>query len=451
MCWGLGGDHTFHGITDIPAQFFSSYERLLLAKDGSCPMQACHQQRKVQRTHGSSTRSLSHSASCFLDRELSSPKALRTRLRKRLQANASQVTPLFGTTDGTFYESLPIVLKGKLFSPEERVLLANQNSIIVDSADEVLYRRSHQIHTLQSALQSGESLLEFHDLDSIEEAFLDSDMTTNPGTFDDFRWPETAEEELDLRLDDYHTALTQTSTNAQVPKRKPFRRNMSFSTITIPRRRSDSDQNTISANTRHSSLSSKAPPVPNLLESRKHRSQISVSSIDPSAKYYQDPEARLKLRVYLASPQKFDEAVEFGFPSLSEAGKKDLRIQTDTRLTQKSGRTFSTNDTPSLSEGDDDDKDDTDNPDTPRDGEFRIRPQLRMEPYASTNNREMTMKMTLTRPDLRSADEMKLAMKINELPLEQEALPYDGSHSIWDTLPENSSVVKKLWKRLRSL
>ena len=39
-------------------------------------------------------------------------------------------------------------------------------------------------------------------------------------------------------------------------------------------------------------------------------------SIDPAATYYQDPEARKKLRKYLASPQKFDEAVEFGFPSV---------------------------------------------------------------------------------------------------------------------------------------
>ena len=34
--------------------------------------------------------------------------------------------------------------------------------------------------------------------------------------------------------------------------------------------------------------------------------------------YYRDPEARLKLRTYLASPQKFDEAIEFGFPSADQ-------------------------------------------------------------------------------------------------------------------------------------
>jgi hypothetical protein len=38
-------------------------------------------------------------------------------------------------------------------------------------------------------------------------------------------------------------------------------------------------------------------------------------SVDTAATHYKDPDARKKLRQYLASPQKFDEAVEFGFPS----------------------------------------------------------------------------------------------------------------------------------------
>ena len=53
----------------------------------------------------------------------------------------------------------------------------------------------------------------------------------------------------------------------------------------------------------------------------------STVSIDAAATYYQDPEARMKLRKYLASPQKFDEAVAFGFPSLparTSVVEKDL-------------------------------------------------------------------------------------------------------------------------------
>ncbi|KAF2397394.1 hypothetical protein EJ06DRAFT_147425 [Trichodelitschia bisporula] len=43
--------------------------------------------------------------------------------------------------------------------------------------------------------------------------------------------------------------------------------------------------------------------------------ESSSRAFDAAALYYQDPQARQKLRAYLASPAKFDEAVEFGFPS----------------------------------------------------------------------------------------------------------------------------------------
>jgi len=56
-----------------------------------------------------------------------------------------------------------------------------------------------------------------------------------------------------------------------------------------------------------------------------------INSTDTDAAYYQDPEARLKLRVYLAFPQKFDEAVEFGFPSTAESkGLSKVRPRTAT-------------------------------------------------------------------------------------------------------------------------
>jgi hypothetical protein len=394
----------------------------------------------------------------------------RKRLRRQRPATVYQAPSSFGPADAAFYESLPSTLRSKLFSREEQVFLAShRNTVIVDAADEVLYKRGHQTHHPQSNLQSSESLPLFQDLGCAEEDMVDYDPAMDHSDFEGFRWLETPDEELDLKLDDYHTALTQTTPQSQTPKRRPsFRRNLSLSTISFSRRGSISDQNTVSATTRHSSLSSgQVRPISSLLDSHKHRSHSSISSIDPSAKYYRDPEARLKLRVYLASPQKFDEAVEFGFPSLREREKVQYaRPQTSPRLTHDSARTFFTDDTPSLSEDDDDEKDDLDNPDTPLDAEFRrfskksssertgiTRPQLRFEPYAlaSTNNREMTLHMTLTRPDLRSADEMKPVKKVNEMPLEQEALPCDDvPHSIWDTLPEDSSVVKRLWKRLKS-
>ncbi|CAK7268012.1 hypothetical protein SEPCBS57363_002884 [Sporothrix epigloea] len=52
-----------------------------------------------------------------------------------------------------------------------------------------------------------------------------------------------------------------------------------------------------------------------LITPKQHAARDSVSTIDPGAAHYQDPEARMKLRLYLASPEKFDEAIKLGFPS----------------------------------------------------------------------------------------------------------------------------------------
>jgi hypothetical protein len=455
---------------DIPAQFFSSHERLRLAKDGSYPLQVSRQERKLRKLHESPrSRSPEHNQRIPLDRHFSFPLPSFSKGLQRPSVTRSQVPPSFDPTDAIFYESLPPTLRSKLFSQEEQVLLAShRGSVIVDAADEVLYKRGHQTHLLGRDVQSVKSLPLLQDLDRSEEESIDDDAQMDHSAFEGFRWLDSPDEELDLKLDDYHTAITETTPKAQLSKRKPsFRRNVSLSTLSFSRRGSTSEHNTTSTTTRHSSLSSnQIRPISSLLDSRKHRSHSSVSSIDPSAKYYRDPEARLKLRVYLASPQKFDEAIEFGFPSLQDRERtQHARPQTSPRITQDTARTFFTDDTPSLSEGEDDDKDDLDNPDTPQDAEFRrfskksssertgiTRPQLRIEPYAlaSTHDREMTLHMTLTRPDLRSADEMKPVKKVNDLPLEQEALPCDDvPHSIWDTLPEDSSVVKKLWRKLK--
>ncbi|CAK7264541.1 hypothetical protein SEPCBS119000_001049 [Sporothrix epigloea] len=52
-----------------------------------------------------------------------------------------------------------------------------------------------------------------------------------------------------------------------------------------------------------------------LITPKQHAARDSISTIDPGATHYQDPEARMKLRLYLASPEKFDEAIKLGFPS----------------------------------------------------------------------------------------------------------------------------------------
>jgi len=187
----------------------------------------------------------------------------------------------------------------------------------------------------------------------------------------------------------------------------------------------------------------------------------------------------LKLRLYLASPQKFDEAVEFGFPSVKGKNQRlPARPMTSPHPAQDTNRTFFHDDTPELSgdEGDDAEEPDTlYDPRTPDDPVFHmhrpvhknsmetngsLRPfslRRKTESYArgNTKDREMTLHMTLTRPDLRAPEEIPplpspTHFKINQIPLERPQLNLDGNPlSIWDTLPTEESKVKRFFRKFK--
>lgn len=140
--------------------------------------------------------------------------------------------------------------------------------------------------------------------------------------------------------------------------------------------------------------------------------------------------------MYLASPQKFDEAIEFGFPST--AGNDAVtphyqlpRIDNHARKFSRDMHTFlrygklsfledSTNDNQGL-ESDADSVADMESPTTPSSTGQSFGLHLRQlshrkfsidSPMASPahsgsgqTNREMTLRMTLTRPDLRADEE----------------------------------------------
>jgi hypothetical protein len=193
----------------------------------------------------------------------------------------------------------------------------------------------------------------------------------------------------------------------------------------------------------------------------------------------------MQLRLYLASPQKFDEAIEFGFPSVLTEPRVLARPMTSPAHTPDAHCTFFHDDTPDLSEdeGDDDDDDDDDreqdtsyNPRTPDEPVF---PPRRSPRKSSVDNfsrpralsmrtrgtdaysrygvseREMTLHMTLTRPDLRTPEEplpfTDRKPHINSLPLEKFDFSTSVSPvSIWDTLPAvEESRMKRFWRKLR--
>jgi hypothetical protein len=228
-------------------------------------------------------------------------------------------------------------------------------------------------------------------------------------------------------------------------------------------------------------------------------------SIDAAATYYQDPEARKKLRKYLASPQKFDEAVEFGFPSLpprNSTCERDTTFRAVAYTTSgNDAQQFLRNDRvdfldPRFSEeaSDGDTISYNDSPVTPASGEDIIAPRVR--PYGSSifngldntdlpslrfnfdgmsdivevdteldpssfdplANREMTLRMTLTRPELRATEEElygwtdreeKDPLALETLHLSDDMTGQNGAFAVKATPQRNrrSGVFKKLFGR----
>lgn len=231
-------------------------------------------------------------------------------------------------------------------------------------------------------------------------------------------------------------------------------------------------------------------------------------SIDAAATYYQDPEARKKLRKYLASPQKFDEAVEFGFPSLPTRNSTCERDPTfravaystsgnDAQQFLRDDRVGFLDNRYSVESSDGDTISYNDSPVTPASGEDIT--ALRVRPYGSSifngldksdlpslrfdfdgmsdimevdserdpslfdplANREMTLRMTLTRPELRATEEElygwhgeenKDPLALETLQLSDDMTGQHGAFAVKQTPTRNrrSGVFQKIFGRIKS-
>lgn len=377
-----------------------------------------------------------------------------------------------------------------------------RENVILDAADEKLYRLGQQENRSSRSLRSNKSLKSkqavSHRIEAMNAPGKPPDIDMKELVSDSFRWLED-DDEIDLTLDNYHTnVIPSTGPPPNHPiglKRRPsFRRTFSLSSITFGRGLATPQKLAQLDFSRRTSVSLTTPfaertnPIGSAPTVATHpEGQQDSKAIDPSAKHYQDPEARRKLRVYLASPQKFDEAVEFGFPSL-----RTRHTQPANTNLSPSENTIGANNAISRSFFDEDDVNsvpdggglqasqddvsiaDSDSPKTPEDtnqhGELPTNPMPKVskksadhssttsrprvtgthsEPYAQLPlaDREMTLHMTLTRPDLRTVSERhdtpnKMPLSLAELPIADEAV------TAWDTLPTSSGKVKKMWKRL---
>ncbi|CAG8977060.1 hypothetical protein HYALB_00005768 [Hymenoscyphus albidus] len=409
-------------------------------------------------------------------------------------------------TEASWFLNLPPKIKRKNFTAEERVMLDGrlQDKVILDAADEAVYRASRRVINPDDELLIPSPTLPDTPLAAESQAYMES-----------FRWMDK-ENNLDLRLvlDDYHAniegAVLPDSTSNQRPS---FRRHMSITNLPFGRPslsssiqpRSPKGDSFSRSQTKPSQTRQRSRTLSLVTANNSPRSSP-TASIDPNATHYQDPEARLKLRVYLASPQKFDEAIEFGFPSMDSfttGDEKDNRAQTRTSrdgsdfkksTATDGGRSF-LDDTASLFE-DDMSIADPDSPITPMAMEERFPPPHRASMYNSGSigkssktsadcsqigiikpmvvkqadnyvhstpgSREMTLRMTLTRPDLR-ADESKIygwQMKpkvdthhmsptIEDLDEKFEIRGPFGGVDGWGPEEKEGKGLKRLWQRVK--
>lgn len=463
-------------------QYFSSLERLRLAQDGTGNLSPPPSRLSILPPSSpwittKSLRSLAPFQNCVLQ-----PGLLLTgnRLRKRRFSTARNH---LDTSAGTWFTSLPPAVQRKLFSKEECSFYNGDIHVgVLDAADETVRRRSWHTSRLlvsERRISDDETIVDWEDIKCEERSDSDDDMCDY--STDGFRWLES-ESELNLKLDDYHEAIAETqrrtASMSEARKRPSRPRHASLSSMSIRRGRSSTSSSRPPLDLPATpALPSKPPSLRTSSFSLKPvRSKASLRSIDPQAAHYQDPAARMKLRVYLASPQKFDEAIEFGFPFAGERNRwEQTRPMTSPQPRPETNRTFFHDHTPSLSGDDSEDEDEPDtlyDPRTPEDAFFQMhrppqksvvdttagwRPSsMRRQPDTYTRgiatDREMTLHMTLTRPDLRSPGESfpEQRSKVNAIPLERPQLVTEpNSASIWDTLPPTESKMKRLLRRLK--
>lgn len=366
---------------------------------------------------------------------------------------------LLSQADAEWYLELPETIRRKHFSRDERTLLATKcESIIVDAADEAIYRMGRHANQSLDTLNSQRTSI----ADSTESSCDVEALNCVEEIRKSFRWLDE-DGALDLRLDEYYSPASNKHETDPPQPRSSVRGTPSISSKT---------------HRTHSSLSSLTTrPSLGLRRQTSHgmnvaRHQPSFSQcsnpIDTDAAYYQDPEARLKLRVYLASPQKFDEAVEFGFPSTTDSkGFINCRPRTATarKLESESSDQTPTEGTPHPNDLESVSMNVENAMDYQKLRELQDRAPSAVAssktcspvlfdpyPHTSAGNREMTLRMTLTRKDLRADENELYGWKKDPLALEDlpPASDSDACHFDWGNVGKSSdSGLKKLWRRVR--
>ncbi|KAL6818597.1 hypothetical protein GGI42DRAFT_338324 [Trichoderma sp. SZMC 28013] len=463
----------------VRRKYFSTLERLRFA-------QTC--------CAGHSDQPCSHSTSTFASEEDIS----KFELAYDSSISGSHQQPRVRSSSAHLYPNQADTFHGRLADNGERrsnTANSHHKSIILDATDEAfvkINKRQSQLPKLSSHLNEP-FYHEFHPTmssspnDEFTQALA---AEASPDSIiESFRWLDE-NDDLDLRLDDY-----QSSPKQGKKKRMPFPRHLSISKLSFGRPSSQLSRPGTKGTVASPALSEQfvVPSLPSPSGHFRRRSRaLSLMSpnkgqmpddsgvVDSAPSHYQDPEARMKLRVYLASPHKFDEAVEFGFPSLYDTqGRETSQIRSWSRQESYDKMHSSTGDDAESLISDPTSPVETVSPRTP---ESLDHPPVEHSPrlphegawpskvdyaQAPASSREMTLRMTLTRPDLRADEEQMYGW---QKPSSSKGQAHDGSaqprsysqasnpkdnierqFAIMDQEAASSGdgVVKRFWNRVR--
>ncbi|KAH7124088.1 hypothetical protein B0J11DRAFT_550842 [Dendryphion nanum] len=455
----------------VQRKYFSSLERLRIADQ--------HQQHQHQQHHdlaqgpplqapsasiipsipsipsfpfdNNSRRSSSHTTSHRRSPSLSLRRSLTigpTRRRRLRKAETLRQEQHLCQQDAHFFLSLPPKLQRQHFSREEQVLLAEPPFSSSSSSSSTGERTDQRFNDFRFGFINDLSSdsTDSHERGRGRPRNRSHSVSRSVSPFQVNRKETSARRGLRDSLQFLANLKMSPPTSYQsTPPTPTFRRTLSLTNMPMPFRHSTSS----APPTVDPPLRSFGPMhhrSTSLTQSGRRSSHTpSAPVFDPEATHYRDPEARKKLRMYLASPQKFDEAVEFGFPSTAKDDTVPVRyhlppITTDARNFSRDMQTFLRDDNVSfLEDNDEDDEDgdhksdtdgesitDVDSPLTPSSIGLSFRGHTRhvspsnfssvdstgfqlpsTHPMHGRLNREMTLRMTLTRPDLR-ADEDQL-------------------------------------------
>ncbi|KAM0329858.1 hypothetical protein ACHAQA_004023 [Verticillium albo-atrum] len=418
----------------IQRKYFSSLERLRFAQlpptDLDRPIAASAARTNTNTGSGFTTTDLD-TLSSFKRRRRRSSRIVSDHTASRLTRRSSRRP--------SFYANLPEKIKRQHLTSEEQIVVARlrRHNIKLVSPNDTVRRSGRRASNVAipdslyspTLVPPRPQTMETHE----SQPWIPEAVKKGPDSFyDSFRWLEE-DDELDLRLhlDDYHANLRQELPPPTKSRRPSFRRHLSITKVPFGRSSiSSSRPGTTHATTPTSPAYPPSSPLANQtvhtrrksralsLISPKQSPKDTMAGFDPAAAHYQDPEARQKLKLYLASPLKFDEAVQYGFPSTDGAVKGPKPVEEDVVVPkmQQKPRTFLADDKSSIY-SDELSAADSDSPKTPHAFEKPgIRPlRVPTEPEGpgklvddtsgAPSSREMTLRMTLTRPDLRANEE----------------------------------------------